>query len=221
MKNINKNALSFFLFLYTLISIGCHKNQPGNTGLPTLTTDSVIEVTPSSVVCYATITSIGNTPVTSRGICWSTSGAPTFSPMNNNFYVDSVFDSVNVGSFETIINRFYPNTTFYIRAFASNRTGVNHPVSYGRVIKITTSKGLPSITSFTPTSDTVGGSLTVYGSFYSLTGVTLSGVDAPFILNSDSSKFMILKVPPGASSGVIKISNPYGTATSTQFTLLP
>jgi|GEM_PF-4234362 hypothetical protein len=218
---MNKNTVLFFLLLCIFISIGCHKNQPGSIGLPTLTTDSIIEVTPSSVVCYATITSIGDSPIIARGVCWSTYGTPTFSPMNNNFYVDSAFNNINIGSFTTVINRFYPNTTFYIRAFATNRTKDGYQVGYGRVIRIITSKGLPSITSFTPTSDTIGGSLTVYGSFYSLTSVTLSGIDAPFILNSDSSKFMILKIPPGVSSGVIQISNPYGTATSGPFTLLP
>lgn len=97
--------------------------------LPTLTTTSIKNITLSSALSGGNITSDGGSPLTSRGVCWSSSANPTIS--NNK-----TFDGSGIGLFSSSITGLTPNTTYYIRAYATNSIGTG----YGNEIKFTTAK---------------------------------------------------------------------------------
>src|SRR4051794_19465138 len=79
----------------------------------------------------------------------------------------------------------------------------------------------PSITSISPTSGSLGTTVTLTGSgFTGATAVSFNGVAAAFSIVSDTSVHAV--VPTLAKTGAIKITGPSGSATSTQsFTVLP
>jgi IPT/TIG domain-containing protein len=84
-----------------------------------------------------------------------------------------------------------------------------------------TSTITPTVTSFTPTSGTVGASVTVTGTgFTGATAVAFNGTKAAgFTVSSDTT--LSAKVPSGATSGKISVTNTVGTGTSsTSFTVL-
>jgi hypothetical protein len=72
---------------------------------------------------------------------------------------------------------------------------------------------LPSILSFKPISGAIGGSVKVSGQgFTGATSVEINGVPAAAFKASGTS--ISFKVPPGATTGPIKVTTPAGTATS-------
>ncbi|BCM88644.1 hypothetical protein IAD21_00485 [Abditibacteriota bacterium] len=71
----------------------------------------------------------------------------------------------------------------------------------------------PVITSFTPTSGAVGGSVTLTGtSFTGATGVSFNNTAATYTVVSSTQ--ITTTVPTGATTGPIKVTTPNGTATS-------
>jgi hypothetical protein len=80
----------------------------------------------------------------------------------------------------------------------------------------------PTISSFTPTSGTVGTSVDIQGSgFTGTTSVKFNGAaDASFAVNSSTD--ITAHVPSGASSGTISVTTPAGTsASATSFRVIP
>ncbi len=84
--------------------------------LPTLTSNTVYGITPNSAIGGGNVTNEGLTPVTSRGICWSTSPQPTI----DNSFIES---GSGIGSFTETITGLTPETPYYVRAFATNSNG--------------------------------------------------------------------------------------------------
>ncbi len=78
----------------------------------------------------------------------------------------------------------------------------------------------PTLTSFSPSSGAVGTTITLTGTnFVGTTAVTLAGINTTFTVLSDTQ--MTVVVPADASSGIIKVTTPGGSATSTnRFTLV-
>lgn len=112
-------------------------------GLAEVSTKVVSNVTTTSAVCGGNILSDGGFPVVARGICWSTSSEPT---VNNAHTVDGS----GVGTFTSRIDNLEPNTTYRVRAYAQNASGI----SYGSVVTFTTQSGLPVVTTTTATNIT-------------------------------------------------------------------
>lgn len=85
----------------------------------------------------------------------------------------------------------------------------------------TTAAVAPAISSFTPTTGGVGTVVTITGS--GLTGVSsvrIGGTPAPFSLVNDST--VTITIPSASASGVISLTTPGGTATSSgSFTVSP
>ena len=95
--------------------------------MPTVTTSYASNITANSAVCVGNVTSDGGAPVTARGVCWSTSQNPTIS--NNK-----TIDGCGIGSFASNITGLLENTTYYVRAYATNNQGT----SYGNQQSFTT-----------------------------------------------------------------------------------
>ena len=101
--------------------------------LPTVTTNSVTNITSNSATCGGNVTSDGNGTVTARGICWS----ETSEPKINNLYSEESNEGTGTGSFTSSMTNLKANTTYYVRAYATNEAGT----SYGDVKSF---KTLPS-----------------------------------------------------------------------------
>jgi uncharacterized protein (TIGR02145 family) len=92
--------------------------------LPTITTTAITGITNSTAFSGGDISSNGFSPILSRGVCWSTSPNPTIS--NSNFSIDGT----GTGAFISQLNSLFVNTTYYVRAYATNNAGT----AYGNQI---------------------------------------------------------------------------------------
>ena len=94
---------------------------------PTVTTNTVSNISSSAATCCGNVTSNGGATVTARGICYSTSPNPTVSDNHTS-------NGGGTGSFSSRITGLMPNTTYYVRAYATNSAGT----AYGENISFTT-----------------------------------------------------------------------------------
>lgn len=100
------------------------------TGLPvapSLTTKAVSSLAVSSFTSGGAITSNGGALITSRGLCWNSTHNPT---ITNN----KTTESTNDNSFISSVTGLIPNSTYYVRAYASNDAGT----SYGNELTVYT-----------------------------------------------------------------------------------
>lgn len=73
----------------------------------------------------------------------------------------------------------------------------------------------PSVSSFSPLSGPVGTSVTIFGgNLAGASSVRFSGVAQPFFTVDPTGTLITAAVPPGATTGAIQVTTPYGTATS-------
>ena len=106
--------------------------------LPTVTTiTEVIKITASSAVCGGEVTFDGNDSETARGICWSTSQNPTIEDNKTE-------NGSGIGSYTSYMTGLERNTTYYVRAYATNEVGT----VYGEEVSFT-SMFLETISSLT------------------------------------------------------------------------
>lgn len=127
----DKNSGSWrsdYLSKANALSVRCVKyTNPSTTGLPSINTDSIIHITNKLAIIGATVTDYAGALVTSRGICWNTTGNPTLA--------DSITpDGQGLGSFECLLAYLSANTTYFVRAYATNSVGT----SYGAQLQFTT-----------------------------------------------------------------------------------
>ena len=149
--------------------------------IPTVTTDTVSNVTDTSAVCGGNITSDGGAPVIARGVCWSTTPNPTISDNHTT-------DSTGIGHFSSAITGLTFGTTYYVRAYATNSVGT----AYGNEDTITTwtmpTVITDTISSITYTSAVCGGNvISDGGTPISARGVCWSTSHNPTINNSHTT----------------------------------
>jgi len=106
-------------------------SQAPTPTLPSLTTALASNITSSSAISGGVIISDGLSDVVAHGVCWSTAHNPTL----NNFQTD---DGVGSGSFISSISGLTLNTTYYLKAYATNGVGT----AYGNEISFTTALSL-------------------------------------------------------------------------------
>jgi uncharacterized protein (TIGR02145 family) len=126
---------------------------------PTVTTTEVTSPTLTSAVSGGTITSDGNGAITSKGVCWSTSPAPTVSLSTKTD------EGSGTASFSSNLAGLTPSTTYYYRAYATNSAGTG----YGTELSFTTASiavptvATTAISSITLTSAASGGTISADG----------------------------------------------------------
>jgi len=126
--------------------------------VPVLTTADASSVTSTTATSGGNITSDGGATITARGVCWGTSTGPVATGPNRTT------DGTGTGSFTSSITGLAPNTTYYVRAYATNSQGT----AYGNEITFTTPAAIPTVTTtaasaITQTSATSGGNVTATG----------------------------------------------------------
>lgn len=110
--------------------------------LPVLSTTSVSGITHLSAVGGGNVSSDGGSPVTQRGVCWSTTSGPTV--------LDSVaVNGTGLGSFASAIQYLSANSTYYVRSYATSSVGT----AYGNEVVFIT---LPAFTAGSGVSDIEG-----------------------------------------------------------------
>jgi len=96
--------------------------------LATVFTTSLNAVQANSASSGGNVIYEGGSPVTERGVCWNTSPEPT---------VDLTTKTVNgsgAGPFTSLLSSLIPQTTYYVRAYATNSGGT----AYGPQLSFTT-----------------------------------------------------------------------------------
>ena len=134
--------------------------------VPVLTTAEITSITQTTAVSGGSVTSDNGGSVTARGVCWSTAQNPTTSDSKTS-------DAGGTGNFTSNITGLTGNTTYYVRAYATNSAGT----AYGSQVSFTTSPVVPTVTTtsaslITSTTATGGGNVTSDGG----TAVTTRGV---------------------------------------------
>jgi uncharacterized protein (TIGR02145 family) len=102
--------------------------------VPILTTTAASSVTSTTATSGGNITSDGGAAVTTRGVCWSTVANPTVADNKTN-------NGSGTGSFTSSITGLTVNTTYYVRAYATNTVGT----AYGNQVSLTTIATIPTL----------------------------------------------------------------------------
>ena len=122
-SNLQNNATYYFrAYIKTNYGIIYGEEKSFKTvelTMPTVTTNDISNITTNSAVCGGNVTSDGNGTVTARGVCWSTSPNPTI----NNLYDEKTEDGSGTGTFTSNLINLTENTTYYVRAYATNEKG--------------------------------------------------------------------------------------------------
>ncbi len=138
--------------------------------VPVVTTTAISALVDKTATSGGNVTSDGGSAVTARGVCWSTGLTPTTADSKTS-------DGTGTGTFTSSIIGLTPETTYNVRAYATNAAGTG----YGAAVPFTTTQlvtvGAPSLTTaaitvFTDTTATAGGTITSEGS----SAVTVRGV---------------------------------------------
>lgn len=102
---------------------------------PTLTTDAISKITGNSATGGGYVTYNGGDDVTARGVCYATNTNPTIDD-------DKTSDGAGDGAFVSSLTKLKGNTTYFIRAYASNSVSTG----YGPEVSFTTLVDLPTVT---------------------------------------------------------------------------
>ena len=97
------------------------------SGIPVVTTLMVTDITANDAVCGGTLTSDGGLNIIARGVCWSTDSNPTVTDAHTT-------DGTGTGSFVSALTGLASNTTYYVRAYATN----SHTTAYGEEMSFAT-----------------------------------------------------------------------------------
>ncbi len=103
--------------------------------IPDVTTNDITEITGSTATGGGNVTDDGGSNVTARGVVWSTATNPTVASNDG-----STSDGSGMGAFTSTISGLSINTTYFVRAYATNSAGTG----YGSEKSFTTT-GLPIV----------------------------------------------------------------------------
>ncbi len=125
---MKKNLIVVAILL--IVAFSCKKeNNSSNTipTLPTLTTTDATSITSTALISGGNISSDGDADVTARGVCWDTLPDPDVNDHHTS-------DGHGTGTFTSNLTILEGNTTYYLRAYATNSVGT----AYGNQITVTT-----------------------------------------------------------------------------------
>ena len=132
------NVLRSYNTKYNGYSVRCLRNEGGidtiQSTLPTVITGAVSDITETTATCGGEVIADGGATVTERGVCWSTSVTPTVADNHTS-------DGAGLGTFTSSITGLTANTTYYVRAYATNSVGT----AYGETVNFTTEATTPVV----------------------------------------------------------------------------
>lgn len=177
----------------------------GSGTLPTVSTYSANTITASSAYSGGNISSEGDSNVTLRGVCYSTSQNPTIINNKTN-------DGSGTGSFTSSLTGLTCGTTYYVRAYATNSSGTayGNQVSFAtEICTYTPTVTINTVSKYGDTYATFSGSVTNDGNSM----VTERGFVYSTTPNPTTSSNKIIS---GSGVGVFS-ANAYGLFSSTKY----
>ena len=105
-----------------------------SASIPSVITTDVSNISSGIAITGGFIISDGDSPILSRGVCWSTNSNPTIEDLFTS-------DGQGTGSFTSSIAGLAGETTYHVRAYATNSVGT----AYGQDIVFSTTEISPSI----------------------------------------------------------------------------
>lgn len=117
-------ATTYYVRAYATNSVGTSYGEQKSlvtlaVAEPMITTNNVTNISYTNAFCGGNVTWDGNGNATVRGVCWSTSQNPTTSDNHST-------DGSGQGSFTSNITGLNNNTTYYVRAYATNDIGTGY-----------------------------------------------------------------------------------------------
>lgn len=201
---------TYYVRAYAINSLGTgYGNQVSFTTLPaTLPVVTTNIISNSGSVMATGGGNIINTGggLIAKGVCWSTSSNPTIA---NNLTNDGGGNTT--GNYTSTLTGLIPNTTYYLKAYATNNAGT----TYGTEVSFTTTTtALPTVVTNPITSNQGniligGGNITNAGGGVTASGVCWSTLPNPTLANSFTNE--------GASLGGAFVSNLTGINPNTTY----
>lgn len=105
--------------------------------LPTVTTNSVSDVTDTTALCVGAVVDNGNADITAKGFCWSTEQNPTLE--DNTVAAIVTREDAADDFFTATLLGLTAATEYYVRAYATNSEGT----AYGENINFLTVEATP------------------------------------------------------------------------------
>jgi uncharacterized protein (TIGR02145 family) len=130
-QNYKKAICSLVVIgLVLILAISCSKKEdtntlPVNAHVPGLETIVVHGISGDSAITGGKIPGIygGQLPIIARGVCWCIGHTPTLSD-------SKTIDGTGKGQFTSVITNLIPDTTYTIRAYATNSSGTGYGNQY-------------------------------------------------------------------------------------------
>jgi len=116
---MKKTILILLTAVFAITSCNKDDDPVDNTNLPTLITLAITDITPTSATSGGDITATGGADITAKGVCWSTLQNPTIL----DFATD---EGNNPSNYTSNISGLTANTTYYVRAYATNSKGTGY-----------------------------------------------------------------------------------------------
>jgi hypothetical protein len=113
--------------MLVFVSFSCSKDYYNR--VPVVVTTTISNITQTSVSVGGNVRYDQGSKITSLGVCWSKEAFPDL--LDHVIALDTIS-----GKFECSIKGLSPNTIYYVRAFATNKSGTG----YGDVISFRTSQ---------------------------------------------------------------------------------
>lgn len=166
--------------------------QLNQSGIPNWTGVSFTTITTTAIppiLFYASAPSGGNiatdggSPITARGVCWSTSANPTIANSKTT-------DGTGTGTYSSTLTGLSPSTTYYVRAYATNSAGTayGNEVTHTTVAHTLATVSTTAITGVTGGTANSGTTVTAEGgSRVTVRGVCWSTSSNPTITNSKTT----------------------------------
>lgn len=157
--------------------------EPGYA-LPMVTTSAVTDVLQTAAISGGNVIATGFTNITARGVCWSTNQNPSTADSKTT-------EAAGIGTFTSAITGLIANTTYYVRAYATNGAGT----AYGNQVTFKTFLNVVfptvttnAVTNITANAVTSGGNVTATGGGeITERGVCWSDHQNPVITDSKTS----------------------------------
>jgi uncharacterized protein (TIGR02145 family) len=127
-KCSNITASPFLIFaIISVLLCHCKREDDNDIQLPLVSTGSISYLSINAAGIKSEVISEGGSPVTARGVCWSTLPQPTINDSKTN-------KGTGPGSFTSDISGLEMNVLYYVRAYATNSDGT----SYGGIVSFRT-----------------------------------------------------------------------------------
>jgi hypothetical protein len=187
-----KNKYLVLILILVVPVFACHKDQNNphpTSGPPTLTTDPVTGIIDTTAASGGTFTSQGTMTINFKGIQWDTS-----SKFPNHWTASA---GAGVANFTASLSGLFPNTLYYVRAFAGTDSA---DTWYGNTVQFTTTftpgKYVVSTLAGTGAAGVNNGDSTV-ATFSSPFGVAVDPSGNVFV--ADFANSAIRKITPGGT----------------------